>query len=58
MSTSRVSTRSFSMVDENGRKNVVYVYTLFEETIHLDGTTGDRTQIGKEYRRRTATTST
>jgi hypothetical protein len=46
------------MVDENGRKNVVYVYTLFEETIHLDGTTGDRTQIGKEYRRRTARTST
>ena len=50
MSTSRVSTGSFSVVDENSSKEVVYVYTLFEETIHLDGKTRDRTQIGKEYR--------
>lgn len=41
MSTSRVSTGSFSVVDENGRKEVVYVHTLFEETIHLDGKTRD-----------------
>ena len=47
---SRVRTGSFKVVDDTGREETVYVYTLYEEmTIDRDGRSG-RTEVGKEYR--------
>ena len=48
---SRVRTGSFNVVDDTGREETVYVYTLYEEMIEIDrdGRSG-RTEVGKEYR--------
>ena len=49
MNRSWDQTDSFKVVDETGREELVYVYTLSEESTYLDGMI-QRTDVGKAYK--------
>ena len=49
MNSSWTQTYSFKVVDETGREDLVYVYTLSEESRYLDGHI-QRRDIGKAYK--------
>ena len=49
MNRSWDQTDSFKVVDETGREELVYVYTLSEESTYLDGKI-QRTDVGKAYK--------
>jgi len=49
MNSSWTQTYSFKVVDEAGSEDLVYVYTLSEESTYLDGHI-QRRDIGKAYK--------
>ena len=49
MNSSWSQTYSFKVVDEAGREDLVYVYTLSEESRYLDGHI-QRRDVGKAYK--------
>ena len=49
MNQSWTQTYSFKVADETGHEDLVYVYTLSEESTHLDGKI-QRRDVGKAYK--------